>query len=256
MQKSRMRFLGCGEISPDPHWRMRPHFHPFHELIVIKSGSMVLKTRHGKCVANSGDVLFYEAGLVHEEISIPSDPVHTRFLSFDAEQLLPQLPLLMNDPEGRLIELLGWMVRDQQQGRPLEDCYALLHTIINELLWARTKPTDAWLENVREHLRSHFASKLTLDQVARHAGMSRFAFVRKFKSVSGLTPMDDLRQTRLREARHLLLSSDLPIKAIADRVGIGDEYQLSKMFRRQFGVSPSHMRGRPQTKRSKKSPAP
>ncbi len=245
MKKAPMRFLGCGEIFPDRHWRMRPHFHPFHELIVVKSGSMLLKTALGHHVVRSGDVLFYEAGLIHEEISVPEDPVNTRFLSFEADQLLPHFPLLMHDPEGRLIELLGWMRRDHDLGRPLADCFSLLDTIIRELCWTLAQPKNVWLEKVRDHLRSQFASKLSLADVARHAGMSRFAFVRKFKRLSGLTPMEDLRQIRLREARNLLLSSDLPMKAIAARVAIGDEYQLSKMFRRQFGVAPSRMRGHP-----------
>jgi len=245
MQKLRMRFLGCGEIFPDPLWRMRPHFHPFHEVIVVKSGAMLLKTRHGEFMAHSGDVLFYEAGLVHEEISQSSNPVGTRYLSFEADHLLPDFPLYMQDPEGRLIEMLGWMLRDQQKGRPLADCFALLETIVRELLWTRAQPNDVWLEKVRDHLRVSFTSKLRLADVANFAGMSRFAFVRKFKRLSGLTPMQELKEIRLREARNLLLSSDLPMKAIADQVGIGDEFQLSKQFRRQFGVSPSQLRGRP-----------
>ncbi|RPJ34357.1 MAG: AraC family transcriptional regulator [Verrucomicrobiaceae bacterium] len=35
------------------------------------------------------------------------------------------------------------------------------------------------------------------------------------------------------------------MKSVAAKVGIGDEYQLSKQFRRQFGVSPSRIRNRP-----------
>jgi transcriptional regulator GlxA family with amidase domain len=101
---------------------------------------------------------------------------------------------------------------------------------------------DAWLEHVREHLQSRFTDRLSLDDVARHAGMSRFAFVRKFKRLCGRTPMEELRQIRLHEARNLILSCDLPMKMIAAKVGIGDEYQLSKLFRRYFGIAPSTMR--------------
>jgi len=54
--------------------------------------------------------------------------------------------------------------------------------------------------------------------------------------------MEELRQIRLHEARNLVLSSDLPMKMIAAKVGIGDEYQLSKLFRRYFGIGPRDMR--------------
>ncbi|MCX6971050.1 MAG: AraC family transcriptional regulator [Verrucomicrobia bacterium] len=240
-----MKFLGCGTILPDPGWRMRPHFHPFHELIAIKSGSMRLNTEYGAVLAQAGDVLFYEAGLIHEEISVPQDPVNTLFLSFSSDQILPALPLRLQDPERRVLELLGWMLRDQHEGRPTSDCLKLLDAILQELQWILSRPSDAWLARVRDNMKTRYADKLSLADVSRHAGMSRFAFVRKFKRLTGNTPMEELRRIRLHAARNLILSSDLPMKAIAASVGIGDEYQLSKQFRREFGVSPSRIRDRP-----------
>jgi AraC-like DNA-binding protein len=245
VQKSEPEFLGCGEVLPSPRWRMRPHSHPHHELIVIKSGAMLLKTRHSEFFARSGDILFYQAGLVHEEISQPDDPVSTYYLGFGIKTELPDLPLHLRDSEGRMVELLGWMHRDVRKRRPVGDCLALLETIIRELRWLLDRPKDGWLNHVRELLRTRFAEPLSLDDVARYAGMSRFAFVRKFKRLCGCTPMKELRQIRLHEARNLILSSDLPLKSVVAKVGIGDEYQLSKQFRRQFGVSPSQIRNRP-----------
>jgi transcriptional regulator GlxA family with amidase domain len=60
--------------------------------------------------------------------------------------------------------------------------------------------------------------------------------------LTGLTPMEDLRQLRLEAARDLLLTTDLPLKAIAPRTGLGDEYHLSRLFRRAFGIAPGALR--------------
>jgi AraC-like DNA-binding protein len=248
VKKSEPEFLGCGELLPNPRWRMRPHSHPNHELILVKNGAMLLKTKHGELIARSGDILFYQAGLIHEEISQPDDPVSSYFLSFGIRMKLPDLPLRMRDSEGRMLELFRWIHRDLREHRPKGDCLALLETIIRELRWLLARPKDAWLEHVREHLQSRFTDRLSLDDVARHAGMSRFAFVRKFKRLCERTPMEELRQIRLHEARNLVLSSDLPMKMIAAKVGIGDEYQLSKLFRRYFGIGPRDMRN-PKTTR-------
>lgn len=244
MSRRGAKIFSCGAVPADPDWRMRPHFHPFHELIAVKSGAMLLRTGKGDLIARTGDLLFYEAGLVHEEISVPEDPVSTLFLSFTSDHLLPDLPLHMQDREGRVLELLGWLLRDQHEGRAAADGLTLLDTILGELRWILARPTDAWLKKVRDHMRTHFVDKLSLADVARHAGMSRFAFVRKFKRLTGTTPIEELRRIRLHEARNLILSRDLPMKAVADLVGIGDEYQLSKQFRRLFGVSPSRIRNR------------
>jgi len=71
-----------GQIAKNPSWHMAPHFHPFHELIVIMGGRMTLKVGDKEISARSGEMFFYGAGLVHEETSDPKDPVQTRFLTF------------------------------------------------------------------------------------------------------------------------------------------------------------------------------
>lgn len=42
----------------------------------------------------------------------------------------------------------------------------------------------------------------------------------------------------------LIQNADVPLKAVAPAVGIGDVYQLSRLFRQQYHVSPSQLRRR------------
>ena len=72
--------------------------------------------------------------------------------------------------------------------------------------------------------------------------MSKFAFVRKFKRLCGPTSMEELRLIRLDQARTLLLTTNPPVEVIAPAVGIGDEYQLSKVFRSHFNLFPRDLR--------------
>jgi len=51
-------------------------------------------------------------------------------------------------------------------------------------------------------------------------------------------------QMRLNRARAMRRAPVLPVKAIAPAVGLNDEYQLSKLFRRHFNLSPREMRAR------------
>ena len=93
-------------------------------------------------------------------------------------------------------------------------------------------------------MQQRMAQTVYLDDLARVVRMSKFAFVRKFKRLSGRTPMQELQRMRLNQARTMMLSSSLPVKAIAAAVGLSDEYQLSKLFRRHFRLSPREMRTR------------
>lgn len=242
MDKKAVELISAGEIRPSASWRMPPHSHSFHELICILSGSMVLKARDEEIVAGHGDALFYRAGMVHEEISQRDDPVSTVFIAFRTGELLPSIPLRMQDGDGRLRQLLSWLAGDFRSGRSAMECRSLLTAAVDELRRLCASPEHPWTEEVRDYMRKHYRERLALADLAGWMRMSRFAFVRKFRAMAGCTPMEQLRRIRLNEARNMILTSGLPLKRIAPACGLGDEYQLSKLFRRYFGLPPSRMR--------------
>jgi AraC-like DNA-binding protein len=236
------KIYGAGRVKPDPNWHMAPHSHDFHEIIAIKKGRLLLKSGDQDMVAVAGDILFYRSGFVHEETSDPRAPVGTDFIAFETGDLLPWLPLCLHDVDGRVRQLVKWIADDEGNRRAAEMRRPLFEALFSELRRLSAVPHDPWVENVLVFIRKNFARVLTLDDLAHHGKMSRFAFVRKFKKLCGRTPMEELRLIRLDQARTLLLTTNLPVRAIAPAVGIGDEYQLSKLFRRHFDLSPRDLR--------------
>lgn len=237
-------FLDGGEIAPNSSWRMPPHRHVFHELIVIMSGVIHVNISGQSVRGEAGDLLFYRAGSIHEEVSDRKTPVSTFFIAFSAIGKLPELPLRLRDAEGRVRQMIIWLVRDYQAGAStVGRLNALLQAMIAELWRLCASPVDPWLLELRAHMQSNLAQEIYLEDLARRSGLSKFGFARKFKRVSGHTPMQELRLMRLNQARTMMLTSGLPMKDIAPAVGLGDEYQLSKLFRRQFLISPREMRG-------------
>lgn len=82
----------------------------------------------------------------------------------------------------------------------------------------------------------------TVDGLARHAGLSRAAFARRFTTLVGEPPMAWLTDLRLTVAADLLRGSDLTLATIADRVGYASPFALSAAFRRERGVRPTALR--------------
>lgn len=82
----------------------------------------------------------------------------------------------------------------------------------------------------------------SVDGLAAEAGMSRSAFAEHFVRTFGATPMDMVRELRVRRAAYLLEHGDLPVKAIADRVGYASRSQFSRAFKAIMGVDPSGYR--------------
>ena len=242
MNLAEPKILAAGYVEPNPLWHMAAHSHRFHEIIVVLRGRLRLTTGDGQIVAKPGDILFYRAGMVHEETSDPRAPVRSCFIALATGDSLPWLPLHTHDHHGRIHQLVVWIVEDEQKRRAPEMRRSLIETLFGELRRICVAPPDPWIEAVLDYIRKNFAQPITLDDLARRGQMSKFAFVRKFKRLSGRTPMEELRHTRLNQARTLLLTTNLPVKAIAPAVGIGDEYQLSKLFRMHFQLSPRDLR--------------
>jgi AraC family transcriptional regulator len=83
----------------------------------------------------------------------------------------------------------------------------------------------------------------TLAASARSAGVSRYHFLRTFRSATGVTPHQWLLRARLREAAHRLVTTRTPVTSIALEVGFEDLSNFIRSFRAEFGVSPSRYRG-------------
>lgn len=78
-----------------------------------------------------------------------------------------------------------------------------------------------------------------VEDMARHLGMSRTAYYNKMKSITGLSPIDFIKQMRIKKALKLMEDKSLSISDIAYRVGFSDPKYFSKCFKAEMGMSPT-----------------
>ena len=86
-----------------------------------------------------------------------------------------------------------------------------------------------------------YAGSLCLGDLAAAASMSPSACCRLFRTVTGASPMEHLRQVRIRHAG-VLLRSGLPLADVAARTGFCDAAHLARVFRRISGDTPGAWR--------------
>jgi AraC-like DNA-binding protein len=89
----------------------------------------------------------------------------------------------------------------------------------------------------RAFLHDALADKITLDDLATHAGLDKFHLVRAFRAEVGLPPYEYLTHLRVSRARELLRRG-VSVAEAAQAVGLYDESQLHRHFRRIVGVPP------------------
>lgn len=82
----------------------------------------------------------------------------------------------------------------------------------------------------------------SLHSLAHLACLSRSAFAARFTRAIGKSPMQVLRELRLRQAMHQLKAGGLAIELIARNAGYASRSSFIKAFRKSYGMDPSEMR--------------
>ncbi|MFJ2478086.1 AraC family transcriptional regulator [Streptomyces sp. NPDC087659] len=90
----------------------------------------------------------------------------------------------------------------------------------------------------------------TVEQLGRHAGLSRAAFARRFAALVGQPPLAYLTWWRMTAAGHLLRQSDTPLRAIAEQTGYTSEFAFNRAFKREYGTTPGNYRRQRMTEAS------
>jgi AraC-like DNA-binding protein len=99
-----------------------------------------------------------------------------------------------------------------------------------------------WLARVREALHARFTEPLTLAALAELAGVHPVHLAATFRRHTGCTVGQYLRRLRVDEARRLLLDSDAPLAEVALAAGFADQSHLTRLFKRQVGLTPAAFR--------------
>ena len=95
------------------------------------------------------------------------------------------------------------------------------------------------LQVVCDYINSNYSERITIDDLAKMGGMSKYYFISSFKEFTGLTPMEYILRFRLSKAKFYLEFSDLKIQNIAQKIGFSSTTAFTHTFTRYIGVTPS-----------------
>ena len=85
-------------------------------------------------------------------------------------------------------------------------------------------------------------SDLNVDSLATKMGLGRSQFYRKIKALTNYSPVELLRNLRLKRSRELLLTTDMTISEVAYEVGFTAPAYFTRCYREAFGETPTELR--------------
>ena len=217
--------------------------HAFWELTAVMAGAETL-IGPVSLELQSPAVCLIPPGYRHDEIA--ERDVDTIWIGFQSRRIVPSrlrsaVTVVESQP---LIDLIGqaWLFAATTQGRIGPELDAQLASILHRFLRLATEdrqePTSDAMQHALEFLMTHHAEVLHMPEIAHRHGFSTGYFYRQFRKRTGLAPNAYITRIRLQTASQLLRQSALPVKEIADRVGLPDEAYFSRLFKKATGVSP------------------
>lgn len=95
---------------------------------------------------------------------------------------------------------------------------------------------DTILSFINKHLDN---GDLMVEDIAKEANMSRSVFFKKLKTLTGLSPIEFLKDIRIKNAAELIKKNEYNMAQIAYMVGFNDSHYFSKCFKQQYGITPT-----------------
>lgn len=121
----------------------------------------------------------------------------------------------------------------------------ILFILMSRFLKYATPKTDVRDDRIQmslTYIRKNIGSRLNIELLADKACMSKDHYIRVFKHETGETPNAYITKRKMEKAELTLLTTDLPVKSIADLLGYDDYSYFNRIFRKNSGMTPLQYR--------------
>jgi len=251
------------------------HWHEEVEFSYVRHGTLQVTISGQRHSFQAGEGFFHNTNILHamEPVSEAEGAVwdshmmHPALLGgqaksvFDTKYMAPvlknrkfELAAFRGDNENQknILQLLQ-EVTNVQSDRNREfrtrnlfsEIWLLLIRELEDLEYHARLPKPVSQERIQimlEYIHQHYAERMTLEQIAAAAIVSKRECLRCFQSCIQKTPVEYLLDYRIRMAERLLRTTRISVTEIAMQTGFSDSAYFSKTFRQLRGMTPSQYR--------------
>ncbi|MDY0094470.1 MAG: AraC family transcriptional regulator [Candidatus Vecturithrix sp.] len=239
------------------HFAYKKHVHEEFGIGVIEQGAEKFEYQGEMHIAPTAAIVTVNPDILHDGAAASENGFQYRMayvpvmfvqeilseFSTTALRYFPS-PVTFNSKISRRL-LYALRSLEQQSGSILEAQTCFFQAIADLFLshaQPRYSPTHvvnnpAVIRHACEFIRTRVADNLSLDEIAREVGVSRFYFLRLFKASTGLSPHAYLMMRRLELAKHLIQQGKTLAQAAYD-AGFADQSHLTRHFKAAYGFTP------------------
>ncbi len=246
------------------------HWHKEIELTYVYEGEMLYQANNHETLLSAGDCSFVNSKALHLGSAIDGKPCHYKVITFNPDLLgveetaiqkkyvqpilnCNKLSLYLfkadNEWENKIVEMIKKIIFIYEEKTP---CYEIEITALLINIWGvfyqntksilkeegnNPKSID-YIKNVVTFIRENFSSKISLEDMAKSANISKSECNHSFKRYMKETPFEYLLRYRVERSMVILLKENVSITEIALAVGFSNASYYSEVFKRYVGVTP------------------
>lgn len=235
----------------------RRNWHESIEILYVTSGSSIITSNFQKISAQAGDIAVINTNTLHD-IYAKTD-MHFYCLIVD------RAFCVSNFLDTNTVQFHTY-VRDEQICALIQQFVDEYHTEFlcraqllrstalrivallrgkyakEEVTQEHRSPIFDGIKKVLGHIHSQSHTKITLDELAKIAGISKFYLAREFRNMVGCTIIEYINHTRCENAKRMLQENQISIAAIAMSCGYSNPSYFTKTFLAHTGMHPSEYR--------------
>ena len=209
-----------------------------HELT---AGDMVIINSNVLHGSRAEDTLEYHCLIVDSDFLAAND-IKVTDIEFES--------IIRSDQAARIYDELVEEILDQKEYRVTAIRVLVLNLmlhLVREYTTGRVIDRTSRVESEENikiaigYMKSNFARKLTLDDIAAEVGLSKYYLAHEFKKATGMTVVNFLNVIRCRNAKKLLLKRKYSVREAAVQCGFENDSYFSKTFKNVMGCLPSEV---------------
>ncbi len=268
------RLLYVGSLSKQEKWSEISHSHQFVEILFIVDGKGTVVFENSKKNIQKGDIVIYNANVLHAEYSDPSQPLEALFIGFDKLSITNLEPNCLIPPQYDCIystedmyqifkHYFDFIIEELTTKNQFYSDIAqnTLQVMLMQLfrLLTRSQCADNLLKqsealyNALNYIDQHYLENINLDSIAAECFVTKYYLSHLFAKYQQMTIGKYIFNKRMDDAKHMLSYTDDSVLSIAEQAGFHDLSYFCRAFKKANNMTPLQYR-KSQKKANEKLP--
>ena len=214
----------------------------YYDLTIVKSGTLSYKINGQRIWMQAGDVILLPPKTRRSREALAQSVHYFSFNFYTSEPI--DLPMFMQGVATHEIYALfnaftPHHLSDEKRSHPKATCIVGYILEVLDDIHQRASQ-NPHIQKAMDYIDNHISEPLTLSQIASFLHLSKEYVANLFKKETGMTVSRYVNEQKLQRACDLIREMPQNLTEVALSLGYSDYSYFSYIFKKRFGVSPSH----------------